>query len=69
MIDRTSSIVDYEIGDNTGRDGLLPLAGTGRRATKDAMKVRDALSEFFSDQNGSVERKKYPCVQKCFILQ
>lgn len=28
MIDRTSSIV-YEIRDNTGRDGLLPLARTG----------------------------------------
>ncbi|GFO28572.1 hypothetical protein PoB_005507700 [Plakobranchus ocellatus] len=53
MIDRTSSIV-YEIRDNTGRDGLLPLALTGCRAAEDAMKVRDALSEFFSDPSGSV---------------
>ncbi|GFN93293.1 hypothetical protein PoB_001979900 [Plakobranchus ocellatus] len=47
MIDRTSSIV-YEIRDNTGRDGLFPLAQTGCRAAEDAMKVRDALSEFFT---------------------
>ena len=47
-LDRTSSLFS-EIKDNTGRHGLLPLARTGCRAAEDAMEVRDALSEFFSD--------------------